>query len=81
MITIRYFAAAAAALGIDEETTTQASAPNIGAIIQQRSANSLQAAQILARCSFIVDGKATRDLSYPLGAESKLDVLPPFAGG
>ena len=81
MITIRYFAAAAAALGIDEETITQANAPNIGAIVQQRSATSLAAAQVLARCSFIVDGKATRDLSYPLNSGSKLDVLPPFAGG
>ena len=36
---------------------------------------------VLARCSYLCDGVAVRDLQTALGDTQTVDVLPPFAGG
>jgi molybdopterin synthase sulfur carrier subunit len=39
------------------------------------------AAAVLARCSYLVEGVATSDRDAPLTAGGAVDVLPPFSGG
>ncbi|NQX13507.1 MoaD/ThiS family protein [Microbacteriaceae bacterium VKM Ac-2855] len=75
---VRYFAAAKAALGIRSETVT---APTLGALEVELLARVPEAAAVLARCSFMVDGVSTRDRSTTLAGVARVDVLPPFAGG
>lgn len=38
-------------------------------------------AEVLPRCSYLVDQISTRDEQQGVPAESRVDVLPPFAGG
>lgn len=45
-----------------------------------RTPSGLTMAQILAQCSFLVNGQATEP-STPLNPDARVDVLPPFAGG
>ncbi|GLW96446.1 MoaD/ThiS family protein [Microtetraspora sp. NBRC 16547] len=78
--TVRYWAAAKAAAGMDEEPFD---APTLGDLLARMSANP-DLAQVLRRCSFLVNGApaGTRDphaIDLPEGAV--VEVLPPFAGG
>jgi molybdopterin synthase sulfur carrier subunit len=77
-VVIRYFASAAEAAGRDEETL--ASVPTVGdlrAVLVERYGEAM--ARVLASGSFLVDGIVSRDDARALG--SRVDVLPPFAGG
>lgn len=82
-VVIRYFAAAAEATGREEETidaTTAASLTTVGAVrafLLDRYGSALH--RVLANGSFLVDGVVSRDDSRPVG--TRIDVLPPFAGG
>lgn len=38
-------------------------------------------APVRPRCSYLLDGTATHDLDIRVAAGSRIDVLPPFAGG
>jgi sulfur-carrier protein len=38
-------------------------------------------AKVLARCSYLRDGVAVRDMATGLASAQTIDVLPPFAGG
>ncbi|WP_368410544.1 MoaD/ThiS family protein [Kocuria sp.] len=85
---MRYFAAAAAATGIDEEhveTTTVVTRTDLEQLLVTRHpvapAGERTLAQVLPQCSLLVDGVATRDPSAPLAPGATVDVLPPFAGG
>jgi molybdopterin converting factor small subunit len=79
MPTVRYFAGARAASGVDTETREAASLDElVGQIV---AAHGERLARVLTACSFLVDGTQTRDRSTPLGPASTVDVLPPFAGG
>ena len=40
----------------------------------------LSLAQVLSRCSFLVDGRHA-DMDTAISAAERVDVLPPFAGG
>lgn len=78
-VALRYFAAAAEAAGRpdevwDEPVTTVGELR--GALID-RYGDAM--ARVLATGSFLVDGVVSRDPARPLG--SRVDVLPPFAGG
>lgn len=82
---VRYFAAAADAAGLDEETLTLAPGSTVSDLITQVGASHrAELTQVLGLCSFLLDGKAV-ELDYPLASHSsqdvRLDVLPPFAGG
>jgi molybdopterin converting factor small subunit len=82
MITVRYFAAAKAAIGRSEERLDTAS--TIGDVIQQVAGGAPDArgaAAVFARCSFLHNGRATTDPRTRLAPGDTLDVLPPFAGG
>ena len=80
-VTVRYFAAAAEAAGIEEETLAASEAgATVGALrtlLVDRYGSAM--ARVLANGSFLVDGVVQRDGAAPLGA--RVDVLPPFAGG
>jgi molybdopterin synthase sulfur carrier subunit len=77
-VTIRYFAAAADAAGRLEETIDFAgTVGTLRALLTARYGDPM--ARVLASGSFLVDGVVSGDDSRPIG--SRVDVLPPFAGG
>ncbi len=79
MATVRYFAAAAAAAGTASESRQ---ARTLGALLDVlRDAHGAEFAQILGRCSVLVDGVASTDPATPVAEGATVDVLPPFAGG
>ncbi|MEN4396873.1 MoaD/ThiS family protein [Mycolicibacterium senegalense] len=80
-VTVRYFAAAAAAAGVDTETLDLAKDSTIATLIEQLSARDSDLARVLKRCSYLLDGVAVRDLGKPVSTSQTVDVLPPFAGG
>lgn len=78
MISVRYFAAAAEAAGLDTEQVPAGTADAVRAFLNERHGAGL--AQVLTRCSLLADGvRVEGDDPVPTGAT--LDVLPPFAGG
>jgi sulfur-carrier protein len=80
-VTVRYFAAARAAAGFDDEIIGVAPGTTVSALVQNLSDRDPELAKILCRCSYLCDGIAVRDLGMTLSDAQTLDVLPPFAGG
>lgn len=91
---VRFFAAAAAATGVEEQRVDIAagsgSSPFTLADLSEFLVNSFPAsasghtpplADVLTRCSFLVNEVSTRDLALALSPGDVVDVLPPFAGG
>ncbi len=79
MVTVRYFAGARAASGVDAE---QRSAATLDELVHGLAeAHGAKLATVLSACSFLVDGTTTRDRGLALSPGSVVDVLPPFAGG
>ncbi|MBK0417611.1 MoaD/ThiS family protein [Leucobacter sp. CSA1] len=79
-ITVRYFAAAAEAAGVDEEPWDLGVSPTIGELragLARRYGAAME--RVLRAGSFLVDGEVRRDEGALRG--SVVDVLPPFAGG
>jgi sulfur-carrier protein len=78
-VTVRYFAGARAAAGVDTETRDAATLDElVGQIVDQHGA---KLERVLTACSFLVDGTSTRDRALQLSPGTVVDVLPPFAGG
>jgi len=78
-VTVRYFAGARAAAGVDTETRTADSLDElVGQIVAEHGR---QLERVLTACSFLVDGTQTRDRTLRLAPGAVVDVLPPFAGG
>ena len=77
-VVVRYWAAARAAAGTDEES---ADAATVGELLDRSAAaHGGQLAAVLARSSVLVDGRrAGREQALADG--SVVEVLPPFAGG
>ncbi len=80
-VTVRYFAAARAAAGPEEETLDVAPGSTVADLVGQLGARGPQLAAVLERCSFLCDGIAVRNPAEPLRTNQTVDVLPPFAGG
>jgi molybdopterin converting factor small subunit len=80
-IVVRYFAAARAAAGTDEETLGIAPGSTVADVVAQLGARDATLAQVLERCSFLCDGIAVRNRTETLRTNQTVDVLPPFAGG
>ena len=81
-ILVRYFAAARAAAGVDEEKLAVADDASVADVLAAvRIEHGPDLARVLSRCSYLLDEVAVRDLDAPLGTATILDVLPPFAGG
>ncbi|MGH3671341.1 MAG: MoaD/ThiS family protein [Pseudonocardiaceae bacterium] len=82
MVTVRYFAAARVATGLDSEDVEVGEAATVGDaldVITGRHGAELH--RVLDACSFLLDSVAVRDRATPLRPGAELDVLPPFAGG
>lgn len=78
-VTVRYFAGARAAAGIEEEPAT---ARTLGELRSQLvAAHGERLERVLTACSFLVNGVAAKEESVALPAGGTVDVLPPFAGG
>jgi sulfur-carrier protein len=80
-VTVRYFAAARAAAGVDSETMTLRPGTTVAELVKTLAGRGERLANVLNRCSYLRDGVAVRDESVALGSHDTLDVLPPFAGG
>jgi molybdopterin converting factor small subunit len=78
-VTVRYFAGARAASGVDTETRTAATLDEL--VGQLVAAHGEKLGRVLTACSFLVDGTSTRDRASSLAPGAVVDVLPPFAGG
>ncbi len=79
-VDVHLFAAARAAAGTSH---VQVSAGTLGEVLEQLVAAAPALAGVLPRCSYLLDEVALKrvDLGHDLPAGSRLDVLPPFAGG
>ncbi|QQB07950.1 MoaD/ThiS family protein [Corynebacterium urealyticum] len=82
---IHYFAAARAATGVSEETSE--GFDTLGELLDDAAArhtgrtdSGLSLADILERCTFLVDGQRA-ERAFVLDGAQRVDVLPPFAGG
>jgi molybdopterin converting factor small subunit len=80
-VTVRYFAAARAAAGFDDEIIAIAPGTTVDALVENLGERNAELAKVLSRCSYLCDGIAVRDLGMTLSDAATLDVLPPFAGG
>lgn len=80
-VTVRYFAAARAAAGVDDEAVDVDDAATVADLVEVLRARGPELARVLARCSYLRDGIAVRDTTTPLAPAQTIDVLPPFAGG
>jgi molybdopterin synthase sulfur carrier subunit len=80
-VTVRYFAAARAAAGHDEEIVAMPSGATVTDLVAELRGRDQKLAVVLDRCSFLCDGVAVRDAARSLETKQTVDVLPPFAGG
>ncbi len=80
-VTVRFFAAARAAAGVESETIELPSGAQIADLVEGLKARDTGLATVLGRCSYLHDGVAVRDIAAELRDAATIDVLPPFAGG
>ncbi|WP_203612518.1 MoaD/ThiS family protein [Amycolatopsis sp. SID8362] len=81
-IVVRYFAAARAAAGVDEEKVQLPSGASVAdAASELRRLHPEGLPKVLDAVSYLLDGVAVRDPGRELVDGAELDVLPPFAGG
>jgi molybdopterin converting factor small subunit len=80
-VTVRFFAAAAAAAGTDGLELTLPIGSTVHHAICELSGQSDKLALVMQKCSYLCDGVAVRDRAIVLQAHQTLDVLPPFSGG
>lgn len=81
-VTVRYFAGARAASGIPQETRECRRGITVGALLEELNhAHGMRLSRVLSACSFLLDGRAIRDLDTAIYWQAELDILPPFAGG
>ena len=78
-VTVRYFAGARAAAGVETETRDAGTLQELVGQIVESHGERLE--RVLTACSFLVDGTQARDRALPLSPGAVVDVLPPFAGG
>ena len=79
VVTVRYFAGARAAAGVDTEAREAGTLDElVGQLVDDHGE---KLARVLTACSFLVDGTTTRDRAVSLSPGAVVDVLPPFAGG
>ena len=86
---VRYFAAARAAAGVDEEHFNLPADATVSTLLAavlaverpEPPAGTPPLARLLSRSSFLLNEVAVRDRAAVLRPGDVLDVLPPFAGG
>lgn len=79
-VTVRYWAGAREAAGVDEE---RLGADTVAQVLAALSARGGRLAEVVARSSVLVEGRVVRDDApdLPLVDGQTVEVLPPFAGG
>jgi molybdopterin synthase sulfur carrier subunit len=80
-VTVRYFAAAQAAAGVDSETITLPASTTVAELVKTLAGRGDRLAGVLDRCSYLRNEVAIRDETMALSCGDTIDVLPPFAGG
>lgn len=80
-VTVRYFAAARAAAGLEAETLVVRPGTTVGELVERLAVRGSGLATVLSRCSYLCGGIAVRDETTALRPGDTLDVLPPFSGG
>lgn len=80
-VTVRYFAAARAAAGVESETVTVPRGATMADLVGNLAGRDARLATVLGRCSYLCDGIAVRLQGTALRPGETIDVLPPFAGG
>ena len=76
-VSVRYFAAAAEAAGVDTETVP---AGTVAQVVAVMTSHHPDLATVLPRCALLADGTRVEG-DDEVRAGVTLDVLPPFAGG
>ena len=76
-VSVRYWAGARAAAGVDEEPLE---ARSTGDVVDALTARGGELARVVAHSSLLVDGSVVRD-AVQLTDGQVVEVLPPFAGG
>jgi molybdopterin converting factor small subunit len=76
-VSVRYWAGARAAAGVDEEPLE---ARSTGDVVAALTARGGELARVVALSSLLVDGHVVRD-GVRLADGQVVEVLPPFAGG
>ncbi|HET6968476.1 MAG TPA: MoaD/ThiS family protein [Ornithinibacter sp.] len=77
-VTVRYWAGARAAAGVDEEVLTGVA--TVGELVGRLLATRPGLTPVLPVCSVLVGGRASTG-EDPVPAGAVVEVLPPFAGG
>jgi len=77
-VEVHLFAAARAAVG---ETVVTADPGTLGAVLDELQTRYPGFAAVRPRCSYLLDEVACIDQEAQVAAGSRVDVLPPFAGG
>jgi sulfur-carrier protein len=81
-VTVRYYAAARAAAGVETESVEVPPGSTVDILLKTvRTTHGDDLGRVLDRCSFLLDEVAVRDRELSLHDGALLDVLPPFAGG
>jgi molybdopterin converting factor small subunit len=77
-VTVRYWAGARAAAGVDEDRVTDC--PDVETALRAVTALHPALAGVLGACTLLLDGRAVSPAAA-LSDDAVLEVLPPFAGG
>jgi molybdopterin converting factor small subunit len=81
-VTVRYYAAARAAAGVETESVEVSPGATVDILLKTvRATHGDDLGRVLDRSSFLLDEVAVRDRELSLHDGALLDVLPPFAGG
>jgi molybdopterin converting factor small subunit len=81
-VTVRFFAAARAATGVDEEVVTVDDPATLADVLRVAvDAHGPKLAQVLRRCSYLLQETAVHNDRMSVSDGAVLDILPPFAGG
>lgn len=78
-VTVRYFAAAAEAMGVDREQAVGSTVSELFDTLERR--HGPQVRDVVARCTVLVDGQRVADHGHVVPPDATVDLLPPFAGG
>lgn len=78
---VTFYAGAAEAAGARSRELDAPDGLTVADLIWRLGSGNQRLADVLTRCSVLVDGAPARDSSELVPAGARIDVLPPFAGG
>lgn len=81
LVSVRYFAGAAAAAGLQEEKVDVPAGTTVGDLLAHLQSVRPALGPVLAVASILLDEVTVRDRSTVVQDGAAVDVLPPFAGG